>query len=72
MSSFAAFSQVLTFVRPSGGYVDVEDLAASQVVPLPHVVTAINCHTPQGGKEAHVKEDYGRGDLLRKVTGHEE
>ena len=71
MSSFVAFSQVLTFVRPSRS-AEMEDLAASQVVPLPHTVIAINCHSPQGQKEAMVKEDFGRGDVLRTVAGHEE
>ena len=72
MSSFVAFSQALTFARPSGRSADMEDLVASQVFPLPHTIIAINCHAPQGQKDATVKDDYGRGPVLRKVTGHEE
>ena len=59
-------------MRIKAGSVDMEDFAESQVFPLPHAITAINCHAPQGGKEAQLKEDHGRGNLLRKVTGHEE
>jgi len=63
-------AQVLTLTRPIA---DVEDLAASQVSrALPRSMVAVNCHAPQGQAKAQVKDDYGRGNLLEEVLGHEE